>query len=331
MSDQKMAALATYFELMSMNGGARIFRCTSELGIFNAVAGGNSSAKDVAQACGTIEKPTELLLDALCALNVMYKESGAYTLPLVMQFLTGNYQDLSDAYWDHLPKLLKTGEPMARMDDPAQSEQQYVQQVTALAWMMKPAAQAAAAALGIGTRIKGPKILDLGAGSAVWSLSMAQADPAAEVTAVDWPAVLGLAEAQASKLGLSERFTAVPGNYHDVDLPAATFDLALVGNVTHLETPDGNRALLARIFDALKPGGSVVIFDILEGQEQGDLSRALYILGLALRTTAGHVYSYPELADFLVTMGFERVSMTPLPVPPFTMGLVSGQKGLESC
>jgi len=326
MCDEKLVALATYFELMSLNGGARIFRCARETGVFDAVAAGQTSVQAVADACGTVEGPTGLLLEGLCALGVMRRKGGTYGLPLVMQFLAGNYQDLGDGYWDHLSELLKTGEPMARMDDAGQSEQEYVHQVTALAWMMKPAAHAATVALGIGTRLVGPAILDLGAGAAVWSLTMAQADCKAKVTAVDWPGVLELATAEAARLGLADRLITVPGNYHDVELALGIYDLAVIGNVTHLESGDGNLALLARVHAALKPGGTVVIFDVVEGQQEGDLARALYKLGLALRTTSGHVYSYGELAGFLKSSGFVSATLTPLAVPPYTMGMVTAQK-----
>ncbi len=49
MSDeQKLGALLTYFELMNMNGAARIYRSARALGIFDAVGSGQVSAQDVA-------------------------------------------------------------------------------------------------------------------------------------------------------------------------------------------------------------------------------------------------------------------------------------------
>jgi len=322
----KLQALATYFDLMAMNGGARIYHVARQLGVFEAVRAGAASSETVAAECGLQERPTGILLDALCELRVLQCVEGAYSLTPVMLFLSGSYQDLSDAYWDHLPRLLKTGVPLAKMDSAAQSEQQYEKQVSALAWMMKPAAAAASVMLRIGEVRKDLQILDVGAGSAIWSLTFAAKDPGAAVTAVDWPAILKIAADAAQALGLQDRFTAIPGNYHEVELPDAAYDLAIVGNVTHIETPEGNRALLAKLHAALKASGEIVIFDVMGGQRQGGLSKSLYALGLALRTERGQVYTREQLQGFLTDSGFAQPSFSPVEVPPYTMGMMLAGK-----
>ena len=192
--------------------------------------------------------------------------------------------------------------------------------------MMKPAAECAAMMLGMGESRKGVSILDVGAGSAVWSLTFAAKDSESTVTALDWPAVLKIAAATAEGMGLQDRFTALPGNYHEVELAEAAYDLAIVANVTHIETPEGNEDLFRRLRPALKDGGEIVIFDVMAGQEQGDLSRALYALGLALRTEQGQVYTFEELQGFLETAGFTGAAFAAIPVPPFTMGMITAKK-----
>jgi SAM-dependent methyltransferase len=150
------------------------------------------------------------------------------------------------------------------------------------------------------------------------------------VTAVDWPAVLKVAEENANSSGLADRFSTIAGNYHEVDFPAGSFDLAVLGNVTHLETSDGNRSLFAKTHGALKPGGRIVIFDIFPGQPEGDLNRTLYALGLALRTESGTVYSPQELESFLVESGFGSTKLVNLPTPPYAVGmLVAERQGQE--
>ncbi len=327
MNDEaKLAALETYFVLMAMNGGARIYRVARELDIFDAIGSEQMTAEAVAEKCGLREKPVKFILEALCAIKTIRCQEGKYSLMPVMQFLSGNYKNLSDEYWDYLPQLLREGTPIAKMDSVEQSEEQYKKQVTALAWMMKPAAEAAAMMLGIGRSRRELNILDVGAGSAVWSLTFAQKDPDAKVTALDWPAVLKIAAASAEGLGLKERFNVLPGNYHEVDLSDETFDMAMVGNVTHIETPEGNQALFQKIYRALKAGGEIVIFDIMSGQEQGDLARTLYALGLALRTEKGQVYSREELEHFLGQAGFVKPTFSPLQVPPYTIGMIFAKK-----
>lgn len=324
---EKLKAFQTYFDLMSMNGGARIYHIARQLGVFKSIGNGASTVDKIANDCHFKEKPTKLLLDALCSLKVLEYKNHSYALTPVMHFLSGSYQNLSDEYWDHLPKLLESGVPLAKMDDTKESEKQYQNQAAALAWMMKPAAEVVSVMLEIGNRRKGLNILDVGAGSAIWSLTFAQKDSGISVTAVDWPAVLEIAKASAKALGLSERFTACPGNYHEVELSLETYNLAIIGNVTHIETPEGNKALFGKICKALKTNGEIVIFDIFPGQEEGELSQSLYALGLALRTEKGQVYSCEQLQNFLTQAGFTEFKFSPIKVSPYTMGMLLAKKG----
>ncbi len=319
--------LATYFQLMNSNGAAHVYRESLKSGILDALASGPKTAAELADACETDPRATSLVLQTLAAMGVVKDDGTTWSLTfLAMGLLGGGYRELGDQYWAHLPGLLKTGEPWIRMDDASQSEAHYQSQAAALAWMLAPAAEAAAQALAIAERLKSPAILDVGAGSAIWSLTMARHNPGATVTAIDWPAVLRVAEEGARDSGLADRFSTIAGNYHEVDFPPASYDLAILGNVTHLETPDGNRSLLAKTHGALRPGGRIVIFDVFPGRPEGDLNRTLYALGLALRTESGTVYSPQELESFLVECGFGSTELVNLPVPPYAVGMLVAEK-----
>lgn len=327
MSDeQKLAALSAYFELMNMNGAARIYRSARELGIFDAIGSVPVATADIAATCGLREGPLRLLLDGLCSIGTLTRNDDAYSLALVTQFLSGNYQNLSDEYWDYLPQFLTTGTPLAKMDSVEQSEEQYEQQVSALAWMMAPAAQAVAQMLGMGETRKALEILDVGAGSGIWSLSCAQHDAQSKVTVNDWPLIVKIAKGFAQQMGVHDRFATIPGNYHEAELGDAKFDLAIVANVTHIETAHGNVDLFRKIRDSLKPGGEIAIVDVMPLQAGGKISAALYALGLGLRTEAGQVHSPDALQSYLGDTGFTVSSVRPIAVPPYTMGLILAKK-----
>jgi SAM-dependent methyltransferase len=315
-------ALETYARLMSANGAVQIYRAAVQVGVLQALASGPASVAAVAAACGTAIHPTALLLDGLVALGLVETADETYCLAPAARFLAGPYRDLGDAYWSHLPAFLRTAEPMARMDDPRESERQYQAQATALAWMMAPAAEAAATALDIGGGRRGLAVLDVGAGAAGWSLALARRDPTTSVTALDWPAVLAIAQKAAAEAGLNERFATVAGDYHQVALPEAAFDLAIVANVTHLETATGNRDLFERLRRSLRSGGEIAVIDVFPVQPAGALPAALYALGLALRTASGRVHSAADLEGWLTAAGFEECRFSPLEAPPYTMGML---------
>jgi 2-polyprenyl-3-methyl-5-hydroxy-6-metoxy-1,4-benzoquinol methylase len=323
---RKLEALETYFTLMNMNGASRIYRAASELGIFEAVGSGPATAAEVAETCKLQEKPLQLLLDGLCSIGTLTRDETGYAPALVTQFLAGNYRNLSDEYWDYLPQFLKTGVPLAEMDSVEQSADQYEKQVTALAWMMTPAAEALATMLGMGQARKSLQILDVGAGSGIWSLTCAKHDPGTSVTVSDWPVIVEIAAGFARQMGLEDRFVAIPGNYHESELGSEAFDLAIVANVTHIETADGNRDLFRRIHAALKPGGEVVIIDVMPVRPEGRIPAALYALGLGLRTAEGQVHSAELLQQYLGESGFVDPAFQPIPVSPHTMGMIVAGK-----
>lgn len=318
--------LETYFNLMTYNGAAYVFQVAAGFGILRSFADGPKTAAQVAEACGLRREPCALLLQCLAGMDLLQESDGLFVPAPVMRFLSGTYSNLGKEYWDHLPTFLKTATPIARMDNPVDSEREYQRQVTSLDWMMKPSAMAVAKMLGIGQTRKGLSILDLGAGSGVWSLEFLKHDPTATATLVDWPGVLEIAKNSVQANGLTSRVECLAGSYHELAFPEEKFDSVILGNVTHIENPEGLSALLAKCEKTLKPGGEVLIFDVFTAQEQGRLPAALYAMGLALRTEQGRVYSFEALKHELQTQGFTEIEFQAIPVAPFTMGLVRARK-----
>jgi multidrug transporter EmrE-like cation transporter len=157
MSEQdKLEALATYFDLMAMNGGMQVYHAAHQLGVLDAIGGKTCNVEEIAAACGPREEPL---------------------LPL----LAGQYRNLGNEYWDYLPQFLISNVPLAVMDAPDQSEAQNQTRVTALAWMLQPAAEQAARLLEAGTARRDLNIIDIGAGAAVWSLTITAHNATARV------------------------------------------------------------------------------------------------------------------------------------------------------
>lgn len=327
MADGNAEELQTYFQLMNLNGAARVYQAAIKKGILDALLAAPADGGRISEACGTREGPTRLVLEVLRSMGLVEMLDGRYALlPVTRALLSGEYRTLGDPYWNHLTTFLESAAPVQRMDDTAQSEQHYLKQAKALAWMLAPSAAAAAKMLSIGEKRKGLQILDIGAGSGVWSLTMAAQDPQATVTAVDWPGVLQVAAGMAERLGVRGRLSMLPGNYHQVDFPVGAFDLAVLGNVTHLETPDGNERLFEKIAKSLQLGGELVIFDVFPGHPNGDLSCSLYSLGLALRTTSGAVHGKEALAASLSKAGFVEAGFHMIEAPPYTMGMLLARR-----
>ena len=79
------------------------------------------------------------------------------------------------------------------------------------------------------------RILDIGCGSGVWSLAIAERFERARVTGLDLPDVLAVFEARATERGLRDRIEKLGGDMHAVAIPPAAFDLVIIANVLRLE------------------------------------------------------------------------------------------------
>ncbi|MEM7625439.1 MAG: class I SAM-dependent methyltransferase [Planctomycetota bacterium] len=320
--------LADYFRLMACNGADHVYRTAIAAGLFDELRGGALGVEALATKTSVNPEALRLALDVLAALGlVTYEDEAACLTALAVSLMDGPYRALGDPYWKQLPEFLRTAEPMTHMDDPAESEAQYVGQAAALAWMLGPAAAWAAGHLtSDGSPADPCNILDAGAGSAIWSLSCAARLPEARVTSADWPAVLEVARATALRMGLADRLTLLPGDLAKTELPREEFDLAILANVAHLLTPDALTALTERLVETLRPGGRLAVIDVFPGLAAGDLNRALYTLGLALRTRTGQTHQPQAVKQQLEHAGLVEVKFAPIDCTPHTLGVVVGRR-----
>ncbi len=105
-------------------------------------------------------------------------------------------------------------------------------------------------------------VLDLGAGSGVWSIAIAQQLPQVRVTAVDWPQVIPVTKKVAARYGLTGRYTFVGGDLHSANFGQG-HSIATLGHIFHSDGEIRSRQLLSKTFDALAPGGTIAIAEIL--------------------------------------------------------------------
>ncbi|MBT7610817.1 MAG: methyltransferase domain-containing protein [Bacteriovoracaceae bacterium] len=333
MSKMNKDPMHIYYELMLMNGASYVFQIAVKMGYLQAFSGGDKlSAKKISERLGYLETPSFFMLETLESLGIFEREKinknpkeDLFSLSKVAAFLTGNYQNLSADYWEHLPTLLKEGTPYKKMDIVEESENEYQVQVKALEWMLTPTA-AIAAKNYFSNNKKGISIIDVGAGSGVWSFSMLYEDPSSRVTLADWPAVLEVAKATALKNKISEKITTIEGNFHESTWPQDKFDVCTLGNVTHILTKEANQAIFKKIYNSLNKDGELLIFDVISEREDGHLARSLYKLGLCIRTVKGEVFLPDEMGPWLKAAGFKTFSFESLDIEPYSVGLFKAKK-----
>ena len=286
-------------------GFAAALSAATQTGLLLQLAGTPRTAAEHARIASLDARATERVLDVLVAFGVVVQTGDTFAaspwLASQLERSPGGPQNMA-ALWLHVPEFLKTGQPFIKMD--AAREATYQNVVAALGRMFASSAAQLAGALP-----RSPsRVLDIGCGSGVWSLAIAQRHAAARVTGLDLPTVLDAFRARATELGLADRIATLPGDVHELTIPRE-FDLVVIANVLRIESPDRARAIVQRAAAALVPGGELLIVDALGGgspeKEQG---RTVYGLHLAMRTEHGRVYSPAEITTWLKEAGLESVT-----------------------
>ncbi len=278
-----------------------VLAAAERLGVLARLDVGPVDSITLARDCAISERGARLLLAALSSLGLVEQGSdGLYRTALpdlaqVTAWITP---------WGHLTQAIRDDRPARAGDTPGGAGALYPEVVAHLgAWFASAAEQAAVHLIARGSRV-----LDLGAGAAPWSLALAARNPDMRVTAVDVPTVLAVTRQVVVTSGYADRFDYLSGDLFTIDLGRSAYDLAIAGNLCHLFDEATNRRLLRRIFDALRPGGTLAILDALPNERlDGPRPVVLYALGLMLRTNHGQVYPFSTYVGWLREVGYEAV------------------------
>ncbi len=157
-------------------------------------------------------------------------------------------------------------------------------------------------------------LVDVGGGNGSNVITLARKYPHLRATVFDSLSVCRIAEDNITAAGLDERLEAVPGDCFRDDFPPGA-DCLLFCHFLTIWSEEQDQRLLRKCCDALPPGGSVVIFNMMQSDsETGPLSAAMgspYFLTLA--TGEGMLYTWSEYETWLREAGFGTVEKHRLP------------------
>jgi predicted O-methyltransferase YrrM len=146
-------------------------------------------------------------------------------------------------------------------------------------------------------------LLDIAGGSGVYACSLVAHRPDVTATVFEKPPVDRIAARAIANRGCSEKVGVAPGDMLTGALPAGA-DIHLYSNVLHDWDEPVVRQLAAKSFDALQPGGLIVIHDaFLNAAKNGPLHVAEYSV-LLMHSSEGRCYSTREMEGYLTDAGF---------------------------
>jgi ubiquinone/menaquinone biosynthesis C-methylase UbiE len=326
-----MPSPAAVYQAFTAYQRTAALRAAIELDLFTAVAEGAVTPAALAARCGAAERGVRILCDYLVVDGHLTKEADRYALtPSASMFLDRR----SVAYLGGAVAFLTSPsvvEAFARLTEAvrrggtaldgggtvAPAHEAWVAFARAMGGVAGVTAELVAALLGVADAASRPwKVLDVAAGHGMFGITIARYHPRAEVTALDWPAVLAVAEENARAAGVADRLRLLPGDAFTVELGGG-YDLALLPNFLHHFDPPTCERFLRRLHAALAPGGRAAIVEFVPNTDRvSPPDAAAFALVMLATTPAGDAFTYEEYERMLRAAGFARSTLHDLPFSP---------------
>lgn len=310
---------------------AHILASAVELRLFTHIAEGRSSLSALQGVTGASPRGLGMLLNALVGFGFLTRsgdgEAATFGLtPEAAAFLVegrptfwGGFIQLAASQmtqgWMGLTECVRTGKPASMVDKPEEGAPFWEVLVEAILPMSYPSAMA------LGAEVRrlypnGARVLDIAAGSGVWSIGVLSESPSARAVAFDLPSTLTHTRRITERHGVAGRCEYRPGDIRSDELGQAEFDVAILGHICHSEGAEHSQELFAKVARALKPGGTIVIADMLpDNDRRGPAFPLLFALNMLLHTSEGDTFTFAEYERWLREAGFQDPRLLPVPAP----------------
>ncbi|AOO81565.1 methyltransferase [Bosea vaviloviae] len=306
-----------------------------ELELFTKLARQPMTGKEIAAALQLNPRAIPDLPDALVALKFLQREGdgpdarysntpeSAFFLDRDSPGYIGGILEMANArlyrFWADLTEALKTGMPQNETKhsgepmftklyaDPARLEQFMNAMSGISAGNFKEFAQK----FDFSTF---KTLCDVGGATGQLSCMVAAAHPHMRCTSFDLPEVVPIATRKIQQAGLTDRVTAVGGNFFADPLPKA--DVITMGMILHDWNLETKKLLIRKAYDALPPGGAFVVIEALIDDARRENAFGLMMsLNMLIEFGDAFDYSGSDFADWCREVGFRDFRIIPLAGP----------------
>ncbi len=322
----KQPSPVLFFQTINAHQQTEALKAAIELEVFTAIGEGNTSAAEIAKRVGGSERGVRILCDFLTIHGMLTKQDNKYGLTLDSSVFLDKR---SPAYLGGATEFLASPKLTAGSRDLAGAVRRggttmeddgtigpdnpvWVTFARAMAPMMAMPSQLLAGLVDPLADRK-LKILDIAAGHGLYGLAFAAKNPQAEITALDWSAVLEVAKENAAKAGVSDRYKTIEGSAFDVDFGTG-YDLILLTNFLHHFDPPTNETLMRKVHAALAEGGRAVTLEFVPNDDRvTPPESATFAMIMLASTPSGDAYTFAELEGIAANAGFSKSTVHPLP------------------
>lgn len=295
-----------------------------ELDLFTHVGAGAATVQEIAKRANASERGVRILCDFLTILGYLQKKDGTYSLSresaafldrkspaymgsvvnvLLHPVTVSNFRDVA--------ALVRAGKSLNDVECLGGLWVEFARSMASI--MVWPAKQVANV---VGQPGRSLKVLDLAAGHGAFGIEIAKSNPDAVIYALDSKDVLDVAEENALRAGVHDRFHRINGSAFDVALGTG-YDLILVTNFLHMFGASELQPLLKRLRPALGSDGQVATVEFVPNDDLvSPPIAASFAMTMLANTERGDVYTFSELSAMFRQAGFgESTIHSLLPIP----------------
>ena len=314
---------------------AKVLLTAVELGLFSKLDGQRLTAAQLGAGLGLHPRGTSDFFDALLAMKFLDREgngpearyfntpAGAmYLVEKSPRYIGGILEMLNTRlfkFWHDLPDALRTGKPQNEIkhtgtamfeelySDPPRLEQ-FMRAMTGLSRLNF---EAFAEKFDF-SRFK--SLCDIGGATGLLCTEVARRHPHIRCVSFDLPVVEPIARRFIADAGLSGRVATASGDFFKDPLPKA--DLITMGMILHDWNLEKKRHLIRAAYEALPPGGALVVIEaLIDDARRENLFGLLMSLNMLIEFGDAFDYTAADFRNWCGEVGFKRFDVLPLAGP----------------
>ena len=295
---------------------ARAVGVAADLGVFEALHTDRATPTELAERLELDPPGVEALTTALRALG--YVDRGADgrlgNAAVTERLLVADAPDSiatfcggqADLHWEILaclPAVLRSGRPYALHTEHPDHER-WEAYMRGLYEISRPEHATNAAAVAV----ESPRTLvDVAGGHGGFAMAMCELHPALVATVLDLPPAAAVGRRIVAERGMEDRVGFREGDVFEVGLGDG-LDVVSAFNLIHHLPEERDRELCARAFEALRPGGQLVIGDSERPDPEAPVDQTGALSSLLFYAwSRGRNFSAAEIEGWLGDAGFEAV------------------------
>ena len=292
---------------------SRILLTAFELKVFTILDKHMIRSEEISKKINTDNRATNRLLNALCGMGLLGKvKEKFYNTDLSSKYLVegkpdfmGNLFHTNHLWntWNYLTDSVKKGSSFAGDQNKKEKEDWVDSFIAAMHYRGVKQARLLAMMIDLSNT---KKMLDVGGGSAAFSIELVKRNPSIKAAVLDLPHVIPLTKKYVEHEGLSDNFNFIEGNYLNSDFGSG-YDIILLSAIIHINSYEQNKMIIKKCADALNEKGMVIINDFIMNDDRTQpYHGAIFSLNMLVGTESGDTYTENEITEWFKSAGFSN-------------------------